>query len=147
MQIFLPSLRVVLLLHSGFPLVHKCFMVNLVPFSALWFIFHYFKRWIHKELAACMLNHVLFIFFLNNFIFAFRYLYYLGFVYTVKKEFSNFILLMVEGTLTESFIKTVTNFHPKHGWRNVPFISIPSPAVIVCTDFDSGHSDWCDVIP
>ena len=72
-------------------------------------------------------------------------------MYSVKKEFSffffNFILLMVEGTLTESFIKTVTNFHPKHGWRSVPFISTPSPALIVCTDFDSCHSDWCDVIP
>ena len=83
LQIFRPSLRVVVLRHLGFPLIHKCFMVNLVPFSALWFIFHYFKRWIHKEFAACTLNHVLFIFFLNNFIvsvFAFRYLYYLGFI-------------------------------------------------------------------
>ena len=68
LQIFLPSLRVVVLLRLGFPLIHKCFMVNLVPSSALWFIFHYFKRWIHKEFAACTLNHVLFIFFLSNFI-------------------------------------------------------------------------------
>ena len=91
LQIFLPSLRVVLL-RLGFPLVHKCFVVNLVPFSALWFIFRYFKRWIHKEFAACILNHVLFIFFLNNFIasvFAFRYLYYLGFI------FLNFLILCI----------------------------------------------------
>ena len=41
----------------------NAFMVNLVPFSDLCFIFHYFKRWSHKEFAASMSNHILFIFF------------------------------------------------------------------------------------
>ena len=41
----------------------KAFKFNSVPFSDLWFIFHFSKRQIHKELAAFMSNCVLFMFF------------------------------------------------------------------------------------
>ena len=101
----------------------NAFKVNSVPLSDLWFIFHYSKRWTHKEFVAFYVRLCPVYIFLNKFIVSiitFRYLCSLGFVFGVRM-FSNFILIfMVEGILTVSSRVAVPHLHPKHQWKRFP---------------------------
>ena len=57
------------------------------------------------------------------------------------REYSNLILIfMAEETFRVSFIVAVTNLHPKHQWRRVPFVPTPPPALVHCRVFDEGRS-------
>ena len=100
----------------------NAFKVNSVPLSDLWFIFHYSKRWTHKEFAAFYVRLCPVYIFLSNFIVSiitFGYLCSMGFVFVVMM-FSNFILIfMVEGILTVSSRVAVPHLLPKHQWRRV----------------------------
>ena len=128
----------------------NAFKVNSVPLSDLWFIFHYSRRWTHKELAAFYVRLCPVYNFLKDFIVSiitFRYLCPLV-----------FILWLVLGCFLTSFsfswLKESSRCPPK--W--VFPISIPSIrgggfpclhtlcALIVCRVSGNGHSSWCDVI-
>ena len=121
------------------------------PFSGSQLIVHYPKIWIHKEFAVMYVKSCPVYIFSQEFhsIRPYTQIYYLEFIFEYGvREYSNLILIfMAEETFRVSFIVAVTNLHPKHQWRRVPFVPTPPPALVDCRVFDEGRSFRCDVIP
>ena len=57
------------------------------------------------------------------------------------------LFLVFYGTSLLFSIETLSMYIPTNSVRGFFFSSTLSPAFIVCSFFDNGHSDWCDVIP
>ena len=56
------------------------------------------------------------------------------------------LFLVFKGTSIVFSIVAVSIYIPPTVQEGSPF-STHSPAFIVCSFFDDGHSDWCEVIP